>query len=142
MKNCLMLLVASLFTLTLSAQTRFEVYDLYINPQGGPLAAYQVKIQADRKQVKIISVEGGEHSAFKEAPFFDPLAIQKETIKLAAFSTATANDLPRGRTRVATIHIQLNGTKEPKFKLTLQAAATVAGRPIDATIRLVQRIQE
>jgi len=137
-----MLLAVSLFTLTLSAQTRFEVYDLYITPQGGPLAAYQVKIQADSKQVKIISVEGGEHSAFKEAPFFDPLAIQKETIKVAAFSTAAAKDLPEDRTRVATIHIQLNGAKEPKFKLDLQAVATVAGRPIGATIRLVQRIQE
>lgn len=129
-------------TIDCQAQTRFAVYDLYISPKGEPLAAYQIKIKATSGNVKIISVEGGEHPAFKEAPFFDPKAIQKQTIKLAAFSTKGAAELPARQTRVASIHIQTDRKDEVPFDLDLQVAATTNGRPIDVKARLIERDQE
>jgi hypothetical protein len=123
-------------------QTRFAAYDLYISPKGEPLAAYQIRIKAMSGNVEIISVQGGEHSAFKEAPFFDPKAIQKGTIKLAAFSTKEAAELPTRETRVASIQIQTDRPGEVPFDLDLQAVATTNGRPIEAKVRFIERDQE
>src|SRR5205809_1093579 len=124
--------VLSMFTLFLAlpavnlfAQPHFAVYDLYNNTDGEPLAAYQVKIKALSGNVKIVSIEGGEHFAFKDAPYFDPKAIQNATVKLAAFSTASASDLPEKRTRVVSIHIHVDGPGKVTFNLILQTAATV-----------------
>jgi hypothetical protein len=146
MKRCLLIpiFIFAAFWLTCDcrAQTRFAVYDLYISPKVEPLAAYQIKIKATTGNVKIISVEGGEHSAFKEAPFFDPKAIQKGTIKLAAFSTKEAAELPARQTRVASIHIQTDRTDEVPFDLDLQVVATTNGRPIGAKVRFIERDQE
>jgi len=136
------ILLACLLAPRVQAQSRFAIYDLFIDPQAEPLAAYQVKIKASSGHVKIISVEGGEHPAFKAAPYFVPTAIQKETIKLAAFSTVTAKELPEQQTRVASIHIQFDESEAVKFDLKLQAAATVNGRPIEPRLRLVERAQE
>lgn len=53
---------------------------------------------------------------------------------VAAFNTG--QDLPAGRTRVSRLHLQVRG--EPEFRIQLAAAAGPDGRPIDATIHLVQ----
>ena len=137
MKRIFLLLLLGASFLNVNGQTRFAVIDLYINPKSEPLAAYQVKIKATTGKVKIISIEGGEHSAFKEAHFFDPKAIQKDVVKLAAFSTAT--DLPQIRTRVASIHIQIEGNKEPRFEVELQRAASVGASVLNARASLIER---
>ena len=59
--------------------------------------------------------------------------MQSERVIIADFSTAAANDLPSGRGRIATIHVQITGDEAPQFEVILKTAATVEGKQIDAT---------
>ncbi len=128
--------------LQVSAQgAEFAVYDVLIDPAGKPLAAYQLKIRASGGNPKIISVEGGEHPAFKDAPHYDPNAIQKNVIKIAAFNTETAEKLPRQTTRVATLHIQFDDAA-PRFEVEVQAAAIPGGSRIEADAFVQRRKTE
>ena len=109
---------------------RFRAVDIYLDSKSAPLAAYQLEFAATNGAVKIVGIEGGEHRAFREAPFYDPKAIQLERVIIAAFSTEPAAKLPTGKTKVATIHIQITGLQEPAFELKLQAAADSQGNKI------------
>jgi hypothetical protein len=104
--------------------------NIYLDSKSAPLAAYQLEFVATNGAVKIVGIEGGEHAAFNEAPFYDPKAIQRERVIIAAFSTETAAKLPTGKTRVATIHIQITGSEEPAFELKLQTAADSQGNKV------------
>ena len=88
----------------------------------------------DAGQIKIVGVEGGEHPAFKDAPYYDPAALMNERIIIAAFNTGA--DLPTGRTRIATIHLQIIGDAEPKYELSLTTAADANGENLPAEITL------
>jgi hypothetical protein len=88
-----------------------------------------------------VGIEGGEHPAFKEPPYYDPKAMQKERVILAAFNTAKDSDLPKGKTRVATIHLQIYGPETPKFFLKLQTAANSQGKRISAEAAFEERKQ-
>jgi hypothetical protein len=83
--------------------------------------------------VKIVGIEGGEHRAFREPPFYDPKAMQEERVIIAAFSTEKPENLPTGKTRVATIHLQTTGTERLGIRLELQTAADSAGKKISVT---------
>ena len=96
------------------------------------LAAYQFELKATAGQIKIVGVEGGQHKAFKEAPYYDPAALAKDRIIIAAFSTS--RDLPTDRTRIATIHLQIIGDTEPQYELKLIVAADADGKEIPAEI--------
>jgi hypothetical protein len=50
-----------------------------------------------------------------------------ERVVIGAFSTAAADTLPSGRTRVVTIHVEISGDEVPAFEAKVQAAATVDG---------------
>jgi hypothetical protein len=112
---------------------RFLTLEVFVDSGTTPLAAYQVTVKATQGDVKIAGVEGGESPVFSEPPHYDPKALQKNHVILAAFSTKPAADLPRGKTRVATIHLQVTGKTEPKFSATLATAGTVDGTKINAT---------
>ena len=86
------------------------------------------------QQIKIVGVEGGEHPAFKEAPYYDPAALMNERIIIAAFNTGA--DLPTTRTRIATIHLQITGDAEPQYDLILTTAADTDGEEMAAKITL------
>jgi hypothetical protein len=43
-------------------------------------------------------------------------------------------ELPRGRARVASVHVRLTGNAPPDYDLQLVAAGAADGHPIDATI--------
>ena len=111
---------------------RFVAVDVFVDSGAQPLGAYQLTFFASRGDVKIVSIEGGEHPGFKEPPYYDPQAIQRERAVLAAFSIAPAANLPKGKTRVATIHVQVSGAKEPEYKLNLTTAAASDAHPISA----------
>ena len=96
------------------------------------LAAYQFELKATAGQIKIVGVEGGQHKAFKEAPYYDPAALANDRIIIAAFNTG--RDLPTDRTRIATIHLQIIGDAEPEYELKLTIAADAAGEEIPAEI--------
>jgi hypothetical protein len=116
------------------SNVRFEILEVYVDSGVAPLAAYQLEIRAVRGQVRIVGIEGGEHPAFREAPYYDPAAMQAERVIIADFSTSPAASLPTGRTRIATIHLHITGDAEPLFDATLDTAATLDGEPIDIDI--------
>ena len=117
-------------------QVRFAAVDLFVDAADRPLAAYQLEFEAAAGRVKIVGVEGGQHAAFKQAPYYDPQAMQRERVILAAFSTAAAAELPIGRTRVATIHVQISGDVEPRYAVKLVTSATAEGAEAKATISI------
>ncbi len=116
--------------------TRFQAVHVYLDAKAEPLAAYQVLLRATKGNVKIVGIEGGEPDAFKQPPFYDPKAIQQERVILAAFSTRPKSELPTGKVRVATIHLQVSGDVEPEFETKLQAAANHDGKKLAPTISL------
>jgi len=124
---------SSSFAQESKSTVRFEAVDVFVDSGAKPLAAYQLEFRVGNGDAKIVGVEGGSHAAFREPPFYDPKAIQQERVILAAFSTAKADKLPRNKTRVATIHLQINGTKEPEFTVKLKTAAAADGKKIQAT---------
>jgi hypothetical protein len=118
---------------------RFQAVDIYVDSVDQPLAAYQIELAADTEAVKIVGVEGGEHPAYQEAPYYDPRAIQREQVVIAAFNTASADNLPTGRTRIATVHLQIGGDADPGFIVRLKTAATLEGERVPAEVTAQER---
>lgn len=133
-------------------KTRFAPVHVYLDSGSRLLAAYQFELvcsvpvrayssgedNASRRhyepRIKIVGVEGGEHPAFREAPYYDPAALMNDRIIIAAFNTGT--DLPQGRTRVATIHLQILGDAEPEYEVKFVTAGDAEGREISAQLDL------
>ena len=121
---------------------RFRAVEIFADSQATALAAYQLEFSITSGNAKIVGIEGGEHPAFAEAPFYDPKAIQHERVILAAFSTQPADKLPSGKTRVATIHLQISGTDELKFETKLVTAASSDGKNITVDISATEKRAE
>jgi hypothetical protein len=116
---------------------RFQAIDVFIDSGPHPLAAYQFELRAEREDVKIVGVEGGEHAAFVEPPYYDPAALASGRIVIAAFHTG--DDLPAGRTRVATVHVRVAGEGEARFKAELTVSASTSGERIAAEIQVIEK---
>lgn len=117
---------------------RFEAFDLFVDAGQNTLSAYQIEVKANpaavgTTKITLVGVEGGEHAAYKDAPHYDPAALHEDQLKdriiLAAFNTGV--DLPSGKTRVARIHVQVEGP-EPVFTVVMKVAATADGTKIQA----------
>jgi hypothetical protein len=119
-------------------KVRFLTLPVYIDSGNQHLAAYQFELKAVSGQVKIVGVEGGEHPAFVDAPYYDSAALANDRIIIAAFNTG--QDLPTGQTRIATIHLQIIGDAEPKYQLELNVAGDENGREISAEITCEKEI--
>lgn len=113
-------------------KVRFAPLHIYLDSGNKPFAAFQFELKAAFGQIKIVGVEGGQHEAFKEAPYYDPAALANDRIIIAAFNTG--RDLPKGRTRIATLHLQIIGDIEPEYELKLTVAADADGKEIPAKI--------
>ncbi|MBN2592980.1 MAG: hypothetical protein JXA81_05680 [Sedimentisphaerales bacterium] len=111
---------------------RFAPLHIYLDSGNRSLAAYQFELKATAGQIKIVGVEGGQHQAFKEAPYYDPSALAQDRIIIAAFRTG--GNLPKGRTQIATIHLQIIGDAEPEYELKLAVAGDADGKEIPAEI--------
>ena len=111
---------------------RFAPLHIYLDSGNRSLAAYQFELEATTGQIEIVGVEGGEHKAFSEPPYYDPAALAQDRIIIAAFNTG--QDLPTGRTRIATIHLQITGDAEPQYELKLTVAGDADGNEIPAEI--------
>ena len=143
------LLVIFLFGLAAQLQARqpadeegrigFCAVDIFVDSGSSPLAAYQIKFAVTNGSAKIVGIEGGEHPAFKQPPFYDPKAIQGEVAIIASFNTAPGAELPTGKTRVATIHLQTVGNVAPQCEVNLQTAANSQGTKISLTVSLEKR---
>jgi hypothetical protein len=131
---------ASTFAQTAATNTiRFQPVEIFADSATATLAAYQLEFNVTSGNAKIVGIEGGEHPAFAEAPFYDPKAMQHERVILAAFSTVSADKLPTGKTRVATIHLQISGANELKFETKLTTAANSEGKKIAVTISATEK---
>jgi hypothetical protein len=109
---------------------------IYLDSGEHPLAAYQFELKIKRGDVKIVGVEGGEHPAFGDAPYYDPAALSRNRIIIAAFNTAES--LPTGRTRIATLHLQVTGEVVPDYESVLTVSADAEGKSIPTTITFEQ----
>ncbi len=118
----------------IESKVRFAPVDIYLDSGSRPLGAYQFELKVTKGKVKIVGVEGGEHAAFQEAPYYDPAALKKDRIIIAAFNTG--RDLPTGRTRIATVHLQITGDVEPRYELELAVAADPDGQDTSAELTL------
>jgi hypothetical protein len=118
-------------------QTRFATVNLFVDPRGRALAAYQLEFVADPQRVTLVGIEGGEHPAFAQPPYYDAKALSGNRVILAALSTAS--DLPLARTRVATLHLRVTGgSDEPTYQARLEVAGDREGRPIAADVAVDQ----
>ena len=115
-------------------KVRFAPLHIYLDTDNQKLAAYQFELSAVKGQVKIVGVEGGYHKAFSEPPYYDPAALAKDRIIIAAFNTG--GDLPAGRTRIATLHLQIIGDVEPEYELRLIVSADAEGKELTAKLSL------
>ncbi|MEO8604946.1 MAG: hypothetical protein ABI629_20430 [bacterium] len=134
-------LVAGLLALTLCAlparaesAARFRTLAVWLDAGSEPLAAYQIEIRAS-DGATIVGVEGGATAAFAAPPHYDPAALQSGRIILATFTTAA--HVPRGRTRVATLHVREAAGSAPTYRAEVVAAATPDGRRIPVTVELL-----
>lgn len=116
---------------TIDASVRFRWVDVMMDSGNAQLAAYQVELVAEKGDVLIVSIEGGEHAAFKEPAYYDPAAMAKNRVILAAFSTG--KDLPVGRTRVARVHVRVAGDLAPEYAIKVIVAAGADGEEIKAS---------
>jgi len=117
---------------TVQPKVRFAPLHIFLDSGSRPLAAFQFELKATAGQIKIVGVEGGQHKAFKEAPYYDPAALANDRIIIAAFNTG--RELPKGRTRIATIHLQIIGDAEPDYELKLTVTADANAKEIPAEI--------
>jgi hypothetical protein len=117
----------------------FCAVDIFIDSGSTPLAAYQLEFAATNGLVKIAGIEGGGPEVFRDPPYYDPKAMQHDRVIIASFSTTSVTNLPTGKTRVATIHIQTQGGVEPKFALRLETAGDFQGNKIFAQASFEER---
>ena len=115
---------------------RFEAIDIFVDSGTTPLAAYQFELACETPGVEIVGIEGGEHAAFAEPPFYDPKAMNNNRVILAAFNTG--KDLPYGRSRVARIHVQLEGPGLKEYRTKLAVSATADGEQVPATLTVAK----
>jgi len=119
---------------TSNFDVHFQSVDVTLDPKGQPLAAYQIEFVADAARVKLVGVEGGDHAAFREPPYYDPAALSQHRVILAAFSTSA--DLPRSATRVARLHVQISGDGQPEWSAKLIVASSDKSGSIPGEVSL------
>jgi hypothetical protein len=110
---------------------RFGFVDVSLDAKTSALAAYQFEFAAEGGHATVVGIEGGDPAAFKNPPYYDPAALGQHRAILAAFSTG--KDLPKGRMRIARIHLMIEG-KPPEFAVKLVAAADADGRAIPGAV--------
>lgn len=123
---------------TAAQQVRFATVDVYLDTSA-PLAAWQFELTEANGLMTVVGVENGQSQVFGVAPYYDLEAVSRggaDRIVVADFSLAGESSLPRGTTRIATVHVQLTGSAEPDYRVRLIAAGDAAGRAIDAAISL------
>ncbi len=116
--------------------SRFEAVDVFVDAGNQRLAAWQLELSCTANDVRIVGIEGGEHPAFKEPPYYDKRAMNNNRVIIAAFSTD--DDLPLGRSRVARIHVQIQGPGGRTWLSELTTAAIADGTRIPAEISLAK----
>jgi hypothetical protein len=115
--------------------SRFTAVDLFIDPKGQPLAAYQLEFAAETGRVSLVGVEAGETGPYaNRPPYYDPAALAGHRIILGDYTLDPA--APKTKTRVARLMLELRGDTSPQYVTKLITAANPDGKPIPAEITL------
>ena len=120
-------------------QARFATIDVYVDSGDKALAAWQFELSDRRSHIQVVGIESGEHAAFDDPPHYDREAVAQgmaDRIAVADFSLAGAAELPKGETRIATVHLRIEGESQPAYDIQLIAAGDAEGRPIPAQISI------
>ena len=116
-----------------TAKSRFTHVDLYIDPKGQPLAAWQLEFAAETGDVSLVGVEAGEHPAFAaKPPYYDPAALAGKRIILADFTLEP--QVAKQKTRVARLMLEVKGDTAPHYATKLITAADSQGKRIAAEL--------
>jgi hypothetical protein len=116
----------------LAGAVRFAAVDVFVDSGAQALAAYQFELKVTAGDVTLVGVEGGEHRAYRQPPYYDPAALTRQRIVIAAFDAS--GDLPRGKTRVARLMVRVRGDVVPVYDAKLVVAASPEAKAIDASI--------
>lgn len=116
--------------------TRFEAIDVFVDSGNQRLAAWQLELKSTASDMQIVGIEGGEHPAFAEPPYYDARAMNNNRVIIAAFNTG--DNLPSGRSRVARIHVQVRGAGARTWLSELTTSATADGTKIRAEISIAK----
>jgi hypothetical protein len=117
---------------------RFTTVDIRIDPKGKPLAAYQLEFVVGAG-VKLAGIEGGDHAAFTAPPYYDPSAMSRNRVIIAALNTGP--NLPSAAFRAARLHVQVNADESPDWQVKLIVASAADGSAIPATATLAEGAQ-
>ena len=116
-----------------SGTSRFTAVDVFIDPKGQPLAAYQLEFAAETGRISLVGVESGESGPYaKRPPYYDPAALAGHRIILGDYTLDPA--APKTKTRVARLMLELRGDAPPQYVTKLMTAANPDGQPIAAEI--------
>lgn len=120
------------------AQIRFEAVAIYLESEE-PVAAWQFELGEISGEMRVVGVENGDSAAFDGAPYYDLQAVSEgeaDRIIVADYSLSPGVELPTGRIRIATVHVQLHGSAQPDYTLSLIVAGGEDGEPVPASIEL------
>jgi hypothetical protein len=117
----------------------FRVIDIFVDPKGKSLGAYQLHWKVTTQNARIVGIEGGDHPAFRNPPQYDPRSIQGERVVVAAFNTGAEKSLPKGRIRIGSIHIEAAAAAICRFEIENLEAADAQGGRISVTAQSVER---
>jgi len=84
---------------TVQSNVRFAPLHIYLDSGNKSLAAYQFELKAFTGQIKIVGVEGGQHEAFEEAPYYDPAALANDRIIIAALMQTRMKYPPKSHSK-------------------------------------------
>jgi len=131
--------LCALAALSLAAQPeagQFAIVDVFV-ASTEPVAAWQIELRERRGAMQVVGIERGDDPTFRDPPFFDRVVLERgvtERLVLASFSLSDAAQLPRGRVRVARVHVRTTGAATADYELRLVAVGAADGRPIDAEL--------
>ena len=117
-----------------AAPLRFAAVDIYLT-SNDPIAAWQFELSDRHSAMRVVGIEQGDSKAYDRPPYYDREAVRLGTadrVIVADYSLAGAGELPTGRTRIATIHVTLQG--EQSLQLLLVTATDHGGATVDASI--------
>lgn len=123
-----------------ASPVRFAAVDMWVDSGDHALAAYQFELTVTAGDATLVGIEGGEHPAFRQPPYYDPAALSRRRVVVAAFNTGA--DLPRGKTRVARLMVRVRGDAKPVYDAKLTVSASADARPISATISATESASE
>jgi hypothetical protein len=120
-----------LAALALGQDVRFRAVDVFVDPGEEAVAAWQVELPETAGR-RIVGIEGGD-GVWADPPYYDAAALKGGRIVLAAFRTG---DVPKGRVRVARLHLQESGEAAP-YAAKLVVAARPGGDRVPARVEIV-----